>query len=328
MPAKLLALLTIAIAMSPACTQSAGSKQWPTRPVKVIVPFGPGSGADVVVRLLAPRLSEQWRQPVVIDNRPGADGIVGVQTFVSAKDGHTLLFTPAGQITVSPFLHEQLSFDPARDLVPIAAAIDPSMGIAIAKTVQAASLQDLAKLAREQPDRYLWAAVPGLTEIIFKAFLALEKVQLKHVPYRDPSVALQDLGAGRIHVMTASVPTLAALLQSGAARLLAVTTDARITSAPDVPTTAQAGYPMLTTEGRWGFYGWRDTTATLRDRISEDIRYALDDTALAAKLAGMGLAVAPGDAKEFARAADEQRRQVHEMARIIGLKPPSGEGGR
>jgi tripartite-type tricarboxylate transporter receptor subunit TctC len=328
MRATLVLLLTIATAVSPACRQSTGSGEWPTRPVKVIVPFGPGSGADVVTRLLAPRLSERWRQPVVIDNRPGADGVVGVQAFVSANDRHTLLFTPAGQVTVSPFLHDQLPFDPVRDLVPVAAAIDPSMGIAVAQHVRVASLRDLATLGRQQPDRYLWAAVPGLTEIIFKAFLALENVSMKQVPYREPAVALQDLGAGRIHVMTASVPTLAPLLQSGAARLLVVTTRARIASAPDVPTTTEAGYPVLTTEGRWGFYGWRDMPATLRDRISEDIHHAVDDRALAAKLAGMGLAVAPGDASEFARAAEEQRRQVYEMARIIGLKPPSGEGRR
>jgi tripartite-type tricarboxylate transporter receptor subunit TctC len=128
--------------------------------------------------------------------------------------------------------------------------------------------------------------------------------------------------------MTASVPTFAPLLQSGAARLLAVTTPTRIAASPNIPTTTEAGYPVLTTEGRWGFYGWRGVPVTLRDQISEDIRYALDNAALAAKLAGMGLSVAPGDAREFARAAEEQRRQVHEMARIIGLKPPSGEGRR
>jgi tripartite-type tricarboxylate transporter receptor subunit TctC len=324
-PAVLLALAT---ATAAACARSAGPTDWPTRPVTVIVPFGPGSGADVVTRLLAPRLSERWRQPVVIDNRPGADGMVGVQAFVSAHDRHTLLFTPAGQVTLSPLLHDQLPFDPVRDLVPVAAAINPSIGIAVGKNVHVASLPDLARLARQQPDGHLWTGVPGLPEIIFKAFLALENVRVKHVPYRDQSVALQDLGAGRIHVMAASVATLSPVLQSGAARLLAVTTRARIAGAPDVPTTTEAGYPVLTVAGRWGFYGWRDMPGTLRDRISDDIRHALDDAALAAKLVAMGLTVAPADAEEFARAVEEQRRQVHEIARIIGLKPASTSGGR
>jgi tripartite-type tricarboxylate transporter receptor subunit TctC len=328
MRANIFALLAIVTAMSPACMRSAGSSEWPTRPVRVIVPFGPGSGTDVVTRLLAPRLAERWGQPVVIDNRPGADGIVGVQAFVSANDQHTLLFTPAGQVTASRFLHHELPFDPVRDVVPIAAAINPSMGIAVGRSVQVASLADLAKRARQQPDHYLWAAVAGLPEMTFRAFLELEKARMKHVPYRDPAVALHDLGAGRIHVMVASVPTLSPLLQSRAARLLAVTTPARIVAAPDVPTTTEAGYPVLTTEGRWGFYGWRGMPVTLRDQVSEDIRHALEDATLTAKLAAMGLTVAPGTAEEFARALEEQRRQIGEIARTIGLEPPSNAGGR
>jgi tripartite-type tricarboxylate transporter receptor subunit TctC len=325
-PAVVLALVVIATAAD--CSRTAGPTDWPRRPVKIIVPFIAGSGADIVTRLLAPRLSERWGHPAVVDNRPGTDGIVGVQAFVAANDEHTLLFTPMGQITLSPLLHDRLPFDPLRDLVPVAAVVDPSIAIAVAKGVPVASLPDLAKLARQQPDEYLWASIPGLPEIIFRAFLELEKVRVKHVPYRDQSVALQDLGAGRIHVMAASVPTFSALLQSGTVRLLAVTTRARIAAAPDVPTTAEAGYPVLISEGRWGFYGWRDMPATLRDRISEDIRHALDDTAIAARLSGMGLTAAPGDADEFARSLEEHRRHVHEIVRIIGLTPASASGGR
>ena len=225
-------LLATAIAAATSCARGAGAREWPTRPVKVIVPFGPGSGTDLVARLLAPRLSEQWRQPVVVDNRPGADGIAGVQAFASANDQHTLLFTPAGQVTLSPLLHERLPFDPIRDLVPIAAAVDPSIGIAAARDVPAASLADLAALARSQPNRFLWAGVPGLPDIIFKAFLSLEKVRMKHVPYRVQSMALEDLSAGRIQVLAASVATLSPVLQSGAARLLVVATRARIVAAP------------------------------------------------------------------------------------------------
>jgi tripartite-type tricarboxylate transporter receptor subunit TctC len=314
--------VAVAVAIATSCARG-GTSEWPARPVKVVVPFGPGSGADLVARLLAPRLSERWRQPVVVDNRPGADGVAGVQAFVSAHDRHTLLFTPSGQVTLSPLLHDQLPFDPIRDLVPIAATVDPSIGIAVAKDVPVVSLADLAAVARSQSDRYLWASAPGLPDVMFRAFLALEKGRMKHVPYRVQSMALQDLGAGRIHVLAASVATLSPVLQSGSARLLAVATRSRIVAAPDVPTTTEAGYPVLTTDGRWGFYGWRDMPVTLRDRISEDIRHALDDAGLAAKLAAMGLTVAPAGAREFAHAVEEQRRQVHEIASIIGLTPAS-----
>jgi tripartite-type tricarboxylate transporter receptor subunit TctC len=320
-------LLAVAIAIAISCARGA-TTEWPTRPVKLIVPFGPGSGTDLVTRLLAPRLSERWGQAVVVDNRPGADGMAGVQAFVSGRDPHTLLFTPAGQVTLSPLLHDPMPFDPGRDLVPIAATVYPSIGIAVSKDVSVASLADLAALARSQPGRYLWASVPGLPDVMFRAFLALEKVRMRHVPYQVQAMALQDLGAGRIHVLTASVATLSPLLQSGSARLLAVATRSRIRAAPDVPTTGEAGYPVLTTDGRWGFYGPRDMPVTLRERISEDIRHALDDAGLAAKLAGMGLTVAPAGAVEFAHAIEEQRRQVHEIASIIGLKPASAPGER
>ena len=136
MRAPVVVLVAMAIAASGACARRSGSTQWPTRPVTVIVPFGPGTGSDLVARLLAPRLSERWRQPVVVDNRPGADGIVGVQVFASAKDEHTLVFTPAGPITLSPLLHERLPFDPVRDLVPTAAVVTASIGIAATSTVK------------------------------------------------------------------------------------------------------------------------------------------------------------------------------------------------
>jgi tripartite-type tricarboxylate transporter receptor subunit TctC len=144
---------------------------------------------------------------------------------------------------------------------------------------------------------------------------------MKHVPYQVQSMALQDLDAGRIQVLAASVATLSPVLQSGAARLVVVATRARIAAAPEVPTMIEAGYPVLATDGRWGFYGRPDMPPTLRDRISDDIRHALDDAALAAKLEAMGLTVAPAGAKEFAQAVEAQRRQVHEIATIIGLKP-------
>jgi tripartite-type tricarboxylate transporter receptor subunit TctC len=326
MRAAIIAMLILALAS--ACARSEAPGNWPSRPVTVVVPFGAGSGTDLVARLIVPRLSERWRQAVVVDNRPGADGIVGVQAFVSAKDHHTLLFTPAGQVTLSPLLHERMPFDPVRDLVPTAAVVTPSICIGIASGLNAASLADLAALARRQPGALLWAAPPGLPEVMFRAFLAIEKLDMKHVPYRDLSMAVQDLAAGRTHIGVFAVPTLMPQVQAGAVRLLVVTTGSRIAAAPHVPTSAEAGYPLLSADGRWGFYGWRDIPTALRDRISEDVRHALDDQPLRERLLSMGLTVSPGSAEEFGRALEVQRGQVHEIARLIGLKPASVGAGR
>ena len=160
-----------------------------------------------------------------------------------------------------------------------------------------------------------------MPDLIFKAFLTLEQVRMKHVPYRVQSMALQDLIAGRIHIFAASVATLSPMLRTGEARLIAVATSGRIAAARNLPTMKEAGYPELTSDGGWGFFGWRDMPATLRDRISGDISRALDDVALAPKLEAMGLTVRPATAAAFGAAVEEQRRQVDAIAGILGIKP-------
>ena len=328
MQGSILMSLVGVMAISCACARSDSSERWPTQPVRVVVPFGAGSGSDAVMRLLTPRLSAQWGQAVVVDNRPGADGVVGVQAFLSAKDRHTLLFTPSGQVTLNPLLHHPPPYDATRDLVPVAAAVDPSIGIAVTDHLPVHSLSDLVGLAQHRPGAYVWAAVPGLPEVLFRAFLELERIPVRHAAYRDMSTAVQDLNAGRLHVMVAAVATLSPSLQTGSSRLLAVTNSARVSAHPDVPTAAEAGYPALAVDGKWGFFGRRDMPIELRDRIAADVRHALDDRELARRLSAMGLTAAPGTAAEFASAFDIQREQISRLVKIVGIGPVPGENSR
>src|SRR5262245_1651176 len=152
------------------CARSQGPSAWPSRPVRIIVPYGAGVSSDLAARLFAPLLAERWHRPVVVDNRPGGDGVAGVQAFVAADDQHTSLFAPMGVVTSYPLTHDRLPFDPARDLVPIAAAGRPAIGVAVAAAVQAGSLPDLVARVRDRPGAYLWAATPGLPELVFRAF--------------------------------------------------------------------------------------------------------------------------------------------------------------
>ena len=207
------------------------------------MPFGAGTGIDLTARLFAPLLAERWATPVVVDNRPGGDSVIGLQAFVASADEHTLLFAPTGSVTLIPLRHERLGFNPDEDLVPIAAATEVTLAIAATHTVAVSSLADLVALVRAQPGEYRWAAVPGLPELIFSAFLELERLQMTHVAYRDIPNALRDLGAGRIHVMVGSVATISPQLQSGTVRLVALTSSERSAIAPLVPTAIEAGYP-------------------------------------------------------------------------------------
>ena len=323
--ATAIAILAVSVC---ACKRYSGAEQWPAQPVRLIVPYAAGSGIDVSARLYAPLLAERWQRSVVVDNRPGGDGTAGVQAFVVGKDRHTLLLAPIGVVTVIPLLHDRLPYDPERDLVPISAAARVSMGVAVANDVSVHSLSELIEFVRRRPDQCLWSASPGLPEMVFKAFLELEKLQMRHVPYRDTSAAVLDFTAGRIHVMVAALATMNAPLESGAARLLAVTNSTRTSTAPEIPTAREAGYPALTVDGLYGFFGWRDMPFALRQRIAADVRRAAEDRGLASRLANIGLAVTAGTADELAPAMADQQAQVDEIAKILGLRRPGHEGGR
>jgi tripartite-type tricarboxylate transporter receptor subunit TctC len=323
--ATAIAILAVSVC---ACTQSSGADTWPARPVRLIVPYAAGSGIDLAARLYAPLLAERWQRSVVVDNRPGGDGTAGVQAFVGGNDRHTLLLAPIGVVTVIPLLHDRLPYDAERDLVPISAAAHVSMGIAVGSDVSAHSLSELIALVRRRPDQYLWGAAPGLPEMVFKAFLELEKLQMKHVPYRDTSSAVHDFNAGRLHVMVAALATMNAPLESGAARLLVVTNSTRTPAAPDIPTARESGYPALTVDGLFGFYGWRDMPSDLSQRIAADVRRAAEDRGLASRLANVGLVVTAGTADELASAMADQQAQVNEIAKVLGLRRPGAEGGR
>jgi tripartite-type tricarboxylate transporter receptor subunit TctC len=313
--AWLLVSAIIALLGVASCAQDAPA-QWPSRPVRLIVPFGAGTGTDLTARLFAPLLSERWGVPVLVDNRPGGDSIIGMQAFVASDDGHTLLFAPGGSVTVVPLQHEQLPFDPAEDVVPVAAATRLSMGIAATKSLGVSSLAELVAAARSQPGKYRWAAAPGVPELIFSAFLQLEGLDMTHVAYRDLPNALRDLAAGRIHVMAASVTTMTPQLQMNAARLIAVTSSERSRFAPSVPTVIEAGYPALAVDSQWGFFGWRGMPEELRARIAEDIRITAADAALVARLAAMGQVADAGSAAGFGAEIARQRAQIAAIARM------------
>jgi tripartite-type tricarboxylate transporter receptor subunit TctC len=170
------------------------AEPWPQRMVRFIVPLPPGTSTDLVARLFAEKLSERWRQPVVVENRQGADGIPAVSGFVSGRDNHTLLFSFAGIITINPLIYEKLPYDPVRDLVPVAWVADNFIGIAVPEMLKVNSLGDFVNLARSQPGKLNWAASPGVPHYVFAALQKSAAIELVQVSYRDFRPALQDVG--------------------------------------------------------------------------------------------------------------------------------------
>jgi tripartite-type tricarboxylate transporter receptor subunit TctC len=315
----LIAVLLLALSIAPSLAQS-WSQNWPQRTVRLIVPLPPGSGMDLSARLVAERLTERWGQPVVVENRQGADGIPAVTGFLSARDNHTFLFSFAGIITFNHLLHERLPYDP-KELVPVAPVIDNFLGVAASAALKVETLADLVTAAKARPGKLNWAATPGLPYYVLIALQRSAGIDMVQVGYRDFAPAYQDLNQGRLHVVGTGVPTLVPHHQAGTARLLFVTNRERSPQAPAVPTAAEAGYPDLTFDGVSGIYGASDTPAEVRARLAADVRTIIADPSFRARVIAVGTAPRLGTPEEFAAAIEEQRARIAAIHQASDKKP-------
>jgi tripartite-type tricarboxylate transporter receptor subunit TctC len=293
---------------------------WPHRTVRLIAPIPAGSSPDFSARLFAERLSQRWGQPVIVENRPGADGVIGVSAFLGTDDDHTLLYAISAVVTVHSITPQKLPYDPVRELVPISPTSDVVLAIAASEKNSIRSLDGLIQTARAQPGKLNWAGSPGLPPFVVGGFFKNSKLDLAVVSYRDLAPALQDLGEGRLDVCVGSLGVIMPLVQSSRARLLAVASDARMPIVPDVPTVIEAGFPELRMDGVVGFYGKRGMPDALRDRIASDVRAIASDPGIRDRLAAVGQAARPGTAAEFAALLDQYRRRLADLAKTIDFR--------
>ena len=296
---------------------AAADQAWPTRPVKFILTLGPGSGADIGARLLADRLGQRWGQPVVVENRPGGDGIVAINSFVGAHDDHQLLFSPTSSFTAHPFLHDHLPYKPA-DLLPIARVSNTIISISVPASLTVNSMEELIALARAQPGKLNWAGVTGALDFIFAGWLKREGLDIAKIAYKNPVDAANDLAEGRVQVYESALAIIRPQLQTGKVKLLCVTNTERAPTFPDLPTVEQAGQPALTIDGLVGLFGPTGMPLDLRQRIAADIHAVADDT-IKQRLVTTGQLLNVGGPDEFAKSIDEQRAQVAAFAKELGI---------
>jgi tripartite-type tricarboxylate transporter receptor subunit TctC len=315
------ALATGLAAASSLLTTPSRAEPWPHRSVRFIAPIGPGTALDLTARLYADRLAARWGQPVIVENRPGGDTIIGVSGFARANDDHTLLFSISSPAVVLPVTHEKLPYDPVRDLVPISTASDIFIAIAATASLKIDSLADLVRLARSQPGTLNWAAGPGLPQYVFAAFEKGAGLGMTSVSYREVVPSLQDLSEGRIHVVAHSLSALLPVVQAGKVRLLAVANRQRPEIVPDVPTVVEAGYPELAMDGFCGLFGWAGMPSELREQIAADVRAVAADAVIAQRLAAVGQVARGSTPAEFALVLAQQRDRMAAFVRAIGANP-------
>src|SRR5580692_1109746 len=241
-----MAVLAVAAAVSAA--------DWPTRPVRFLLTLGAGSGSDIGGRLLADRLTQRWGQPVVIENRPGGDGIVAINAFIGAHDTHTLLFAASGTFTAHPTQYAKMPYDPS-EIVPLARVSSTIIGVSVPTALNVNTLDNLVALARKEPGALNAAPAPGTTEITFDNFLKTTGITMTKVPYGDVTRAATDLSENRIQVMVTGISIVRPQIESGKVKLIAITDLKRASSVPDVPTATEAGYPSLALDGLIGLFG-------------------------------------------------------------------------
>ena len=312
--AAVLALLVV-MAAPPAQAQN-----WPTRAVKFIVPFGPGAGADIGARLFAEKLQAKWGQPVVIENKPGGDGIIAIQAFLGANDDHVLMFGPSGGFVVHPFNYTKLPYNQA-DLIPIARVSNTILAVAVKKDAPYNNLKEFTEAARAAPGTFNSGLVQGITELTFWGYQHHEKLQITQVPYRDINLAPVDLGEGRIQVVMTALAIVQPQWRAGRIKLIAVTNKDRVKAAPEVPTAREQGYPSLEIEGMAGLFGIKSMSEQLKEKIAADVREATADGSISRRLEATGQIVNIGGPKEFAASIAEQSANVAAVVKAIDFKP-------
>lgn len=314
------ALLAAPALLAARAQAQAQTQAWPQRPVRFIIPFGPGAGADIGARLIQEKLSARWGKPLVIDNRPGGDSIIAIQAMLSANDDHTFLWGPSGNFIVHPYLYQKLSYNPD-DLLPIASFSATVLSVGVPTSLGVSDLADFVKRARAEAGKLNSAAVPGITELAFDYFAVKAGLTFTKVPYRDIVQAVNDLAEGRLQVYSSSYAIQRPQREAGRIKVLAQMGRKRAPSLPDIPTAAEAGFPAMEMEGLVGLFGSPAVSAELRERIGADIVAVADDKDLDAKLNATAQTPTRGGAKEFAEIMARQRAHIATIAKALDLKP-------
>jgi tripartite-type tricarboxylate transporter receptor subunit TctC len=265
--------LAVAVASLAAVTFGARAETYPSRPIRLVVPFPPGGPTDVLTRIVAPRLAERLGQPVIVDNKPGASGMVGADAVAkAAPDGHTLLANASIHI-INPSLYPKQPYDAIADFAAVSNLADVPLVLAVNPKVPAGSVKELVALAKSAKTPLAFASAGNATSqhLSGEAFKAAAGIDMLHIPYKGSAPALTDLIGGQVQLMFDSMPSSMPFIKSGGIRPLAVTTSRRSSALPDVPALAEAGYPGFSISTWYGVWAPAGTPAAVVQRLSSEI---------------------------------------------------------
>jgi len=312
----------VALAALAAFAQTAAAGEWPDRPVRIIFPYAAGSTGDVTARLIARRLSDRFGQPFVVENRVGANGVIGTDAVArSASDGYTLLWAVTPQIAIAPVMGK-VPYDPRSDFVPISAVSTNRFALLVNARVPVRTVPEFIEYVRAQPKGFTYAegGVGSITHLSMVLFLNLAGLQGTNVSYKGTQPALTDVAAGHLPAMFALFGDALTQAEAGTIRLLAVSSEQRSPRAPSVPTVAESGFPGFKTMSWWGLMAPAGTPKPIVDRIAVEVRNATKDSKIVEQLAAFGVDPVGSTPAEFSAMVRADIELWAQAVKLAGLQ--------
>jgi tripartite-type tricarboxylate transporter receptor subunit TctC len=317
------AFLGLAVLATAVFAPAVYAQAYPNRPIKIIVPYPAGGAVDIVARTIGQPLAEALKQPVVVDNRPGASANIGMEAAAKAvPDGYTLLMASNG-IATNMALFPNLAFDGRRDFAPVARIGFAPLVIVVPASSPAKSLQELLAIARAEPGKLTYASAGNGSSghLAGELLKSSAKVDVLHVPYKGGAPAITDLLGERISFMPINPVEVIAHIRAGKLRALAVASDKRFALLPDVPTVAEAGLPGYEASVWWGLVAPAKTPPEIVRQLNAETNKALGNPAIAGKLSELGVVITPGTPEQFAAFINAQTGLWSEVVKAAGIRP-------
>ena len=306
---------------------SAAAAEFPSRPIRIVVPSTPAGGLDVLVRIISPKLTEKWGQPIVIDNRPGAGGIIGSEIVAKATpDGHTLLVVAAGY-AANPFLYKKLPYETPKDFAPVTIIGDAPNVLVVPPSLGVNSVKEFIALAKQKPGALTYAS-SGIGTSGHLAMALLERstgVKLVHVPYKGAGAATAAVVAGQVQALFSATAAVGPQVKAGRIRALAVTSAKRWPSMPDVPSVAEAAIPGYEVDGWYAMLAPGRTPKAVINRIYTDLLDIMKTPDVAAKIEAAGFLVNGLTPDAFAKVIDRDMKKWSVVVKEAGIRAGEGE---
>jgi tripartite-type tricarboxylate transporter receptor subunit TctC len=310
-------LQALAVVLSLLLVPSAASAQdFPNKQIRLIVPFPPGGPNDIIARVVGQRMSEIFKQPIVIDNRGGQGGVLGTDMVAKATpDGYTIGIVSASSLVIAPTM-DKVAYDVAKDFSPVTLCTTVPEMLVVAADVPAKNMAELVALAKAQPGKlnFASAGVGGLPHLAGELFKQTAKIDIVHVPYRGAALAINDLLGQQVQMVFLDLPVILPQIQAGKLKPIALGAPQRAPTAPDVPTTAEVGMPDLLIENWYGMIAPAGTPQKIIETLNRVTNEAMNDPSVKPKLADQGLTVAGDTPAQF---RDFIGSETQKWARVI-----------